>query len=162
MKNKQDIYKITAIIIIIDQIVKLLVDKNMKLFEEIKIIPNFFSIYYVQNTGAAFSILKDSSVFLVIISVIFLVALDRYLKKEAKDMNKILILAFGLIMGGIYGNLIDRIIYHYVIDYLSFTFFGYSFAIFNIADIGITVGVALILLDTFRKKKKEWKRYLMN
>lgn len=155
MKNKERVYQIIAVVIVIDQLIKLLVQKNMNLFQEIKIIPGFFSICYVENTGAAFSILEDATILLVILGAVFLVILDHYIKKEEKNLDKLSILSFGLIMGGIFGNLIDRIIYHSVIDFISFSFGKYHFPIFNIADIGITVGVGLLLLDMWKRRKEE-------
>ena len=94
---------------------------------------------------------------IVIISVVFLVVLDLYIKKE-KKFDKLSIISLGMIMGGIFGNLIDRIIYHSVIDYLSFTIFNYSFPIFNLADIGITVGVFLLIINELIKIRKDNKK----
>ena len=146
MKNRQFIYQITSIVLIIDQIVKLIINNKMALYQQIKIIPHFFTIYYVKNTGAAFSILEDSTILLTIISVIFIVILDRMIKKE-KQFSNLSAISLGMVMGGIFGNMIDRIIHHAVIDYLSFQIFKYEFPVFNIADIGITVGVALLMIS---------------
>ena len=157
MKNRQYIYQITSIVLIIDQIIKLLINNNMTLYQQIKIIPKFFTIYYVKNTGAAFSILEDSTILLTIISVIFIVILDRMIKKE-KTFTKLSAISLGMIMGGIFGNLIDRIIHHAVIDYLSFQIFKYEFPVFNIADIGITVGVGLLILSIILEKKQNVRR----
>lgn len=154
MNKKQDIYKITAIVLMLDQFIKIIINHNMKLNTHIDIIPNFFSIFYVRNTGAAFSILEDSTILLVIISVVFVVILDRFIKKE-EHFTKLGIISLGMIMGGIFGNLIDRIIYHSVIDYLSFTVLKYNFPIFNLADIGITVGVAIYILSMILERKKQ-------
>ena len=84
MKSNQKIYSINAIVIIIDIFTKLLVTTKLKENDLISIIPNFFSIYYVKNTGAAFSILQDSTIFLVILSALIIVVLDRFIKKEKK------------------------------------------------------------------------------
>ena len=153
MSKKEDIYKITAIVLLFDQIIKLLINHALEINQIINIIPGFFSIVYVKNTGAAFSILENNTVLLVILSVIVIIILDRYIKKE-KDFSKMDILSLGLILGGIFGNLIDRIIHHGVIDYLSFTFFNYSFPIFNLADMAITGGVLVLLLSMILKKKE--------
>ena len=153
MKNKEDIYKVLTIVLLLDQGVKLIVQQKMVLNQVITIIPKFFSLVYVQNTGAAFSILKDSTVLLTIFSAIILAILSEYIKKE-KYFSKLSILSFGLLTGGIVGNMIDRILHHAVIDYLSFEFFSYSFPIFNIADIAITVGVCLLIIDMFKEKGK--------
>ena len=124
----------------------------MEINTYVKVIPNFFNILYVRNKGAAFSILENSTVLLVIISVVFLVILDLYIKKE-KKFNKLSIISLGMIMGGIFGNLLDRIIYHSVIDYLSFG----KFPIFNLADTCICVGVGLLIINELIKIRKDNK-----
>lgn len=152
MNNKKDIYKITLLVLLFDQIFKIIVNHTMKLYQEIKIIPNFFSLYYVKNTGAAFSILKNNTTFLIIVTVIIIIILDKLIKQE-KNLTTLSIVSLGFVMGGMFGNLIDRIIHKGVIDYLSFTFFTYSFPIFNLADIGITIGVFLLLINTLKQEK---------
>ena len=156
MKNRENVYKITSIILMLDQFIKLIVTRNLNLYEEVKIIPKFFSILYVKNTGAAFSILKDSSFLLIILSVIFVLLLDNYIKKE-KHLSLEQVISFGLIMGGIFGNLMDRIIHHSVIDYLSFTFGKYYFPIFNLADTAIVCGVILYGISIILEKKERLK-----
>ena len=157
MKNRKNIYKIVGVVILIDQIIKVIIQTNLNLYEQIRIIPNFFSICYERNTGAAFSILENSTLFLIILSVIFLLGIDKYIRKEEMSLNKLSIISFGLIIGGIYGNLIDRVLYHSVTDFLSFTFFNYHFPIFNIADMGITIGAFLLILDIWKSKEKNTK-----
>jgi signal peptidase II len=152
MNSREDIYKITSIVLMIDQIIKLIINNTMTLYEQIKIIPNFFTIFYVKNTGAAFSLLENNTTFLIIISVIFIFILDRFIKKE-KSFTKFSVLSLGMIMGGIFGNLIDRIIHHGVIDYLAFKIINYEFPVFNIADICITLGVIILIYSMFFEKK---------
>ena len=77
--------------------------------------------------------------------------LDRYIKKEI-NFSKLKILSIGFIIGGIIGNLVDRIFYGSVIDYLSFNLFGYSAPIFNVADIGITVGSIILVISLLLEK----------
>ena len=154
MSSRENIYKITSIVLMLDQFIKIIVNKSMVIGSQIKIIPNFFSIMYLRNTGAAFSILEDSTLLLIIISVIVLVVLDRTIKKE-NEFNKLEEVSLGLIMGGIFGNLIDRIIYHGVIDYLSFKIFNYNFPVFNLADMAITIGVGLLIINMILENKKE-------
>ena len=151
MNKREDIYKITSIILMLDQFIKILINKSMNLYDQIKIIPNFFSLFYVKNTGAAFSILEDNTILLTVISVIFIVIIDRLIKKE-KKFSKLQTISLGMIMGGIFGNLIDRIIHHAVIDYLSFKIINYEFPVFNLADIGITVGVMLLIISMFLER----------
>ena len=155
MNKKQRIFEITAILLMIDQIIKIIIHSKMKLFQEIVVIPKFFSITYVQNTGAAFSFLENNTLLLSIISVVFILLINHYIKKECSKFDIYEITSFGMIMGGIFGNLIDRIIHHSVIDYLSFTFGSYQFAIFNFADMCIVLGVILLIIDTIFLKKKE-------
>ena len=109
------VYIIALISLIIDQIVKILVSNYLILGQTTKIINNFFYLTYVQNTGAAFSILIGYRYILIIITLIFLYYLYKYTKKQT-NLNKLAILSHGLLLGGIIGNLIDRIIYGYVID----------------------------------------------
>ena len=155
MNKREQVYKITAILLMIDQFIKLLINSKMHLYQEIVIIKNFFSLFYVKNTGAAFSIFEDGVVYLSILSVIFVLILDKYIKKESEKLDKFDIISFGMIMGGIFGNLIDRIIHHGVIDYLSFTFGEYQFAIFNFADICIVCGVIFLIINTLFRKKED-------
>ena len=154
MNKKEDIYKVTILVFVLDQLIKYYIHKFMELNTSIKVIPNFFTILYVQNKGAAFSILENYGFLIIIISVVFLIILDYFIKKE-KSFTKLSIIALGMIMGGIFGNLMDRIIYHSVIDYLSFTIFNYNFPIFNLADIGITVGVSLLIINELIKIRKD-------
>lgn len=154
MKSKQKIYSIASIVIMIDLILKFIISSKLVENESIKVIPNFFSIYYLKNTGAAFSILQDSTVFLVILSAIILLVLNNYIDKE-KDLNKLSEISLGMVIGGIFGNMIDRIINHSVTDFISFRLFNYNFPVFNIADIGITVGVFLLLISILKDYRKE-------
>ena len=156
-KSKRIIYIITIITLIIDQVVKLLVKTNMNLHQEINIIPNFFSLYYIENKGAAFSIFNDQTTFLIITTTIFLIIMSHYIKTE-KKFTKLSIISLGILLGGMFGNLIDRIIYSGVIDYLSFKIINYSFPIFNIADIGITVGTFLLVINYFIEEKRTKKQ----
>lgn len=157
MKSKQKIYSIASIVIMVDLILKFIVSSKLVENDIIKVIPNFFSIYYLKNTGAAFSILQDSTPFLVILSALILLVLNNYIDKE-KDLNKISEISLGMVIGGIFGNMIDRIINHSVTDFISFRIFNYNFPVFNIADIGITVGVFLLLISILKDCRKEKKQ----
>lgn len=157
MKSKQKIYSIASIVIMVDLILKFIVSSKLVENDIIKVIPNFFSIYYLKNTGAAFSILQDSTPFLVILSALILLVLNNYIDKE-KDLNKISEISLGMVIGGIFGNMIDRIINHSVTDFISFRIFNYNFPVFNIADIGITLGVFLLLISVLKDCRKEKNR----
>lgn len=151
MKNKKYIYTVALFYLLLDQIIKFIVNNNLILMEEIPVINNFFSIYYLKNAGAAFSILGDKTLFLIIISIICLLFLKYYIKK-LKRVTSLTIVSLGIMIGGIVGNLFDRLLYKAVIDYLSFTFFNYSFPVFNLADIGITIGAILLLIDIVKEE----------
>jgi len=157
MKNKNFIYTISMLFLLLDQLIKLIVTKNMELFQEIKIIKNFFSIYYIKNKGAAFSIMGNQTILLILISIICLLFLKNYIK-TIKTPSKLTIVSLGIIIGGILGNLFDRLFYKEVIDYLSFNFFGYSFPVFNLADIGITVGAVLLIITILLEEKNIKKK----
>lgn len=152
MKNKEKIYSIAASLLIADQLIKLLVKSKMTLFDRIDVIPKFFSIYYIENDGAAFSIFGGKKIFLILVGIIALVFLDIFITKE-DNFNKMDIWCYGMVISGIIGNLIDRCLYGRVIDYLSFNIFGYSFPIFNFADIMIVVGVLLLIVSIIKNEK---------
>lgn len=136
----------SLLLIIIDQIVKHFISK-MTLYSSTIIIPNFFNITYVKNTGAAFSILSDNTLLIIIITLAILFFLYKSVLKTSKyKLSKILLL------GGIISNLIDRILRGYVVDFLDFNIFGYDFPIFNIADICIVIGCILLIYETFKEK----------
>ncbi len=136
---------ISLVFIIIDFIVKIIINNNMNVYDSISIIPSFFSITYVRNIGAAFSIMENSRILFIIIGFIALILIYKYLIMN-KVLNKYLMISYSMLIGGIIGNMIDRIIYGYVIDYLSFNIFGYSFPIFNLADTFIVVSIIMLLL----------------
>jgi len=150
--NKK-IFLITTIAVIIDQIIKMIINISMNVGSSINIIDNFFDITYVHNTGAAFSILTGNRFFLIAITIIVLFLIYSMLKN--KNLSKGESFIYGLLLGGIMGNFIDRIIRGYVIDYLDFSILGYDFAIFNLADCMIVLSVIALLVMTFKEEKHE-------
>ena len=144
---------LSIIFLIIDQISKLLVIKLIDINHSIVLIKNFFYLTYTHNTGAAFSILTGQRIFLILIAIVILAVLFNYLRKT-KVEGKIDKLAFSLIIGGSLGNLIDRIVRGYVIDFIDTKIFGYNFPVFNLADTFIVVGVFLLLITLSRKEGK--------
>lgn len=140
---------ITAIIIfIIDQISKVIISSYIGLNSSVRIIKNFFYLTYTNNTGASFGILKNSRILLIVLSIIALVILLRYIStfKETKYN----ILGLGFLMGGIIGNLLDRVLFGYVRDFLNFYIIGYDFPVFNIADIFIVLGVFILIISILK------------
>ncbi len=148
----------SLLVAVIDYIIKILVINNLKPISGIDIIPGLFSLSYVENKGAAFGMLANARwVFIVFtIAVIILLIIFLFWKKPT---SKLLNTAFILIIGGGFGNLIDRIFYGYVVDYLSISFFP---PVCNFADYCVTVGalllvIYLIFISDNTKKNKEHK-----
>lgn len=139
--NKR-IFIIAIFSLIIDQVSKAIVDAFLSMNETIVVIDNFFSLTNVYNTGAAFSIMEGKTWFLSILSVIILIMIFK-MGKEFK-MNKPNMIALGLLIGGTFGNFGDRLFLGMVRDFLKFNIFGYSFPVFNVADICIVVGVIML------------------
>lgn len=154
LTNKEKIYSIGCILLMVDQLLKLLVRSKVPLLDEITVIPNFFSIYHIENKGAAFSLFGGATIVLIVISILVLLFLDRYVLIE-KEMTKWRIFSLGIIVGGVVGNLIDRILYGAVVDFLAIDIFGYGFPVFNIADIGITIGFLTLAVGIIRRDSNE-------
>lgn len=142
---------ISIILLCIDQISKLLVVNLLTKTDSITIIKNFFYLTYINNDGAAFSILVGKRIFLILIAVLVIVMLICYIKKN-NIQNKLELVSISLIIGGSLGNLMDRVVKGYVIDFLDFKIFNYNFPIFNLADTFIVIGVFLLLLKEIRKE----------
>ena len=149
---KQRVLIISFITLIIDLVTKFIIFSVDKFSSSVVVIKNFFKITPIKNYGAAFSSFENMNILLISISVIILIYLLYTVPKVKKSwLNAI---SYGLLIGGLLGNLIDRIVLGYVRDFLSFKIFGFNFAIFNIADIGIVVGVFLILILSILKEKE--------
>ncbi len=143
----------TILFLMIDQISKILVRMYLNLYNDIELIPNFFSLIYVKNDGAAFSILEGKTIFFIIITIIALIGIIYYIK--GKDLKKIDYIIYGMLIGGIIGNLIDRIIYGSVTDFISFTILNKPMPIFNLADTFICIGcIIMIWREEICKKLK--------
>ena len=138
------------IFLLIDIITKLIVNHYLELMQSIVLIKNFFSLTKVYNYGASWSILTGQRWFLIILAIVILCGLIKYQTKFKE--NKRNMVTFSLIYAGIIGNLIDRVIYGYVIDFFNFNIFGYDYPIFNMADIFIVIGVLLLMYAIIKKE----------
>ena len=145
--KKLTIYSI--VLFVIDLVTKILITNFMRVGDQIKIIPNFLSIMYVRNTGAAFSILENSIFFFIIAGILVLIFIYLFLVRN-KTLNMYLIICYSMLIGGIIGNLYDRIVYGYVVDFLSFNIFGYYFPVFNIADSFIVISIILLIINELK------------
>ena len=148
-----------AVILILDQLTKFIVDRTMPLHHSIPVIDDVFSLTYIRNTGAAFGILAGSAArfrlpFLVLFSVLaigFIIMMVRRLP----DRERGLITALAFILGGAIGNLIDRIAYGEVIDFLDFYWSRYHWPAFNLADSFITIGVLITVFYLIKAKGED-------
>ena len=147
------IFIIAVLSLLIDQLTKILVGIFLTLNESVPILKNFFSITFIQNYGAAWNLLNNKVDFLIFVSLFAIFILYRYMYNFKR--NKRNILAFGLILGGIVGNLIDRVFLGYVRDFLSFRFWNYHYPIFNFADTFIVIGVFLLILAIIKGEDKD-------
>jgi len=145
-KSLKDVYFFGIIFFIVDQAIKYFISSKMILNQYTVVIKNFLNITYVHNTGAAFSLFDNARIFLILIGIIAVVVFTYYIIKT-RTLNDFDIFTHSLLLGGILGNLFDRIIYGYVIDYISLNLFGYHFPIFNFADICIVLSVILIFIS---------------
>lgn len=144
------------IFIIVDILVKVMVNSLMNVYDTICLIPSFFSITYVRNVGAAFSIMENNRILFIVVGIVALFLIYKYLIKD-KVLNNYYIVCYSMLIGGIIGNLIDRLVYGYVIDYLSFNIFGYLFPIFNLADSFIVISVFMIIIYEIKERGNDGK-----
>jgi signal peptidase II len=142
---------LSLLAVILDQGSKLVIDSSMRLYQSIPVMP-FFNLTYVHNTGAAFSFLSEAGGWqrwffaglAILISAVIAVWLTRL-----KPNERLLAVALSLVLGGAIGNLIDRLAYGYVIDFLDVYYGAWHWPAFNIADSAITLGVMLMLVESF-------------
>ena len=158
MKEKLNITKLSLLLIGIDQLSKLII-KNFYPFNFLgltdkgqTIISNFLYILHVENKGAAWGMLSNNIYLLIGISLIVLYLIIKYIFKD-KDLNNYSIIYYSLIISGIIGNLIDRVINLSVTDFINFYIFGYNYPVFNLADTFIVIAVIMIIFESFRGDK---------
>ncbi|AXY25820.1 signal peptidase II [Suicoccus acidiformans] len=132
-----------SLTVLCDQLVKVWAVRSIPLHSSSPGIPALFDFYYVQNTGASWGLFEEGRVWLSLVTVIFLACLFYYIWRRDR-IHPLSALAYGLIIGGALGNLIDRLRLGYVVDMFRLTFI--DFPIFNVADMAITVGVILFIV----------------
>lgn len=148
------VFLISLLFLIIDQIIKNILVFTLSFDTPYVIIHNFFNITLVKNTGAAFSILSSSTFLLSVIGILAMVILYVFFIKD-KYLTNFESILYGALAGGILGNLLDRILRGYVIDYLDFNIFGYNFPVFNLADICITISIIILVILVLKGDKHE-------
>lgn len=152
MKTKYLIVLICLVTIVAaDQVTKTYIQDNFRMFERRTIIPNYFDLTLIYNTGAAFGFLSDKPAsfkipFFLVVSGFAILFIIIFLIKIRPD-QRLLALALGMVLGGAIGNLIDRVMLGKVVDFIYFHVGRYYYPAFNVADIAITCGVALLILE---------------
>lgn len=146
-KRNKLLYLITLIVVIGgDQFTKHLISSSMQLGQSQKIIDNFFYFTYAHNTGVAWGMLAGHLWLFIIVALISAVLMIIFFKRTRKEE---ILTRFGLVLtfAGMIGNLVDRIVLGYVRDFIDVIIFNYNFPIFNIADVAVVIGVALIIIE---------------
>ena len=159
MKAKKFIISliIVAVIVLADQITKLLIVNNYNLKDEKQIIGDFLVLTYIRNSGAAWGSFAGKTAILVIFSIIVFIFIFRsYIRILEDPKYKPIRICYLCVVGGAIGNMIDRIRLHYVIDFIYFKFI--DFPVFNIADIFVTLSViVLVILFIFKYKDEDYE-----
>ena len=159
MKHRTQIYLGSLILVALmtglDQWTKWAVSAHMVPGQSIVVIPGFFELTYLQNTGASFSIFEGyGKLFFAILTIIAMaVMIWAYLKSRRAGLQ----MSLALIFAGALGNFIDRMVLGYVVDFFHFYIFGWSFPVFNIADICITLGFIFLVIDMLREEHDQRK-----
>lgn len=148
---------LSVLAVILDQLSKIWVDTSMSLYQSIPVFPGF-NITYVHNFGAAFSFLSEQGGwqrwFFALLAASISIGIVIWIKR-LKPEETLSAISLSLILGGAIGNLIDRVIYGYVIDFFDVYYQSYHWPVFNIADSAITVGVMFMLYESFTQKEPE-------
>lgn len=148
-------YVIILLVIGLDQLTKLLIRQNFEPGQSLPLIEDVLHLTYVQNQGAAFSILEGKPLFFIVINVIVVAVILVYIALRRRTLHPLALTALALVAGGGAGNnLIDRVRFGYVVDFIDFQIWP----VFNVADIGVVVGVGLlfiyvIIIESRRAKK---------
>ncbi len=146
-------YSLTIALIFLDQLSKILVVNTME-FQSTIVVTEYFSWHHVRNYGAAFSFLADQGgwqqYFFISLSFVASIALIIWMKKIALT-QKCELLGLSFVLSGAVGNLIDRTAYGFVIDFIDLHYQDFYWPVFNVADIAISLGVAVLLFSEFKK-----------
>lgn len=147
--NKKNIlvFSTALLIVILDQLTKYIIKQNFQLNKSIPIINNIFHLTYITNTGSAFGMFKSLNPIFILFSIIVIIAIFYYIKKIIKNNERLLQFAVGLLLGGTIGNLIDRLLYGAVIDFIDFR----VWPVFNIADSAVTISVVFLVVLLWKK-----------
>lgn len=147
---------VAFLVFILDIASKFAVMRSMELYDSIRIMPHF-SLTYVRNYGAAFSLFWQQRTFLIVIAAVIALFIVFTLYRNS-NKDKVNSLAFSLVLGGALGNVFDRLYHGFVVDFFDVVILGWHYPTFNVADISICCGAALLILkELFWKKAKQTK-----
>jgi signal peptidase II len=147
---------VSALVLVLDQMTKLYIDRSMTLHSSIPVVEGFFNITYLRNKGAAFGILANSSFrlpFFILVSMVAACVIFVVIKR-LRDDQKLAAFSLSLIFSGALGNLIDRVRLGEVIDFLDAHWYDHHWPAFNVADSAICVGVFLLAIDMFLEERR--------
>ena len=142
------ILTIAIIALAIDQITKVATSIILEFNQPLQVIKDFFYLTLCHNAGAAWGIFSNTKIIILLGTIIALITIYHFI--YCFKQNKRNTIAFGLLLGGLSGNLIDRLFFGYVRDFLDFYIFGYDYPVFNIADICIVFGVILLIIAVLK------------
>jgi len=152
---------LAASIIIPDQVTKAVIQQKYALWDTDPVIPGFFNLVHVLNKGAAFGFLNrpdtDWQIWFFVAVSLFAVGFIYSLLRTADRGDRFFIWGLGLVLGGALGNLIDRIRFGFVVDFLDFSIGKYHWPAFNVADIAITCGAFCVIISMYMKNRREQK-----
>ena len=138
---------VAILVVLLDQATKEWVRGAFSLHESLPVVPGFFHLTYIRNTGAAWGMFSGQNLALAVLAFAMLVALVLF-RRQFLPPGRVHRVALGLLCGGIVGNLFDRLRLDYVVDFLDFFHRGWHFPAFNVADSAICIGVAIYVLGT--------------
>ena len=143
------VISISSLVLIVDRLTKYILFRNLSEGESVKVVPGFFHITLVLNSGAAFGLFKGRSLFFTVSTILVIIFICLYVwRGGCKDL--LVLTALSLILGGAVGNLIDRVLFGYVIDFLDFRIWP----VFNIADASITIGAFILAIRLIRLRSQ--------
>ncbi len=153
---------IAGAVLVVDQFTKYIVSTHIRMYETITVIPGFFNLTHVRNRGAAFSLFSGMpgsfrSVFFITITLVAVAVIVVLIRKTNERLP---LVAFSLIAGGALGNVVDRLRFGEVVDFVEWYVRSYHWPSFNIADSAITVGVALLAIDMLFKKPEITRKHV--
>ena len=146
-------YILALFVLILDQLTKWIIVTKTTLHQKIPVIENLLYITSHRNKGAAFGILQGQMWLFFIVTVIVVAFVAYYISKHAHE-SKLLGISLGLVLGGAIGNFIDRLFRGEVVDFIDVYIFTYDFAIFNVADMALVIGVGVLMLQIFLEEGK--------